>query len=81
MLQTVDFILGKSGVSKEVFLKLRTKYVGLDPRRLNEPNFNFANSVIFSSQLNKVLALLTEGDDDVHSSLLRIYIAGQNNSE
>jgi hypothetical protein len=73
--------LGKSGFSKEAFMKLRTKYIGIDPRRLNEANFKKVNEVVFSSQLNKVLALLTEGDNDVHSSLLRIYIAGQLNSE
>ena len=43
MLQTVDFILGKSGLSKETFMKLRTKYIGIDPRRLIEANFKKVN--------------------------------------
>ena len=33
------------------------------------------NSVIFTSQLNKVVALLAEGGDDIHSALLRIYFS------
>lgn len=43
LLQTVDFILGKSGLSKETFMKLRTKYIGIEPRRLNEANFKKVN--------------------------------------
>ena len=37
-------------------------------------NYSKVNQVVFSSQLNKVVGLLTEGPDNVHLALLRIYL-------
>jgi serine/threonine-protein kinase RIO1 len=37
--------------------------------------------VIFSSQLNKVVAVLAEGPDNVHLSLLRIYLNWKEDSK
>jgi len=37
-------------------------------------NYSTVNQVIFSSQLNKVVGVLTEGGDSVHLALLRIYL-------
>jgi len=62
-------------------VKLKAKYVGPDIRRKFEVNFGQVNSVIFTSQLNKVVALLSGGGDDVHSALLRIYFSWQNNTQ
>ena len=37
-------------------------------------NYSKVNQVVFSSQLNKVVGVLTEGADNVHLALLRIYL-------
>ena len=75
--------MSKKGISKEAFLKLKTQFNGaLDTRsKRNEVKYSLVNSVIFSSQLNKGVALLTKGGDEVHSALLRIYLSCQTNNE
>jgi hypothetical protein len=49
----------------------------------NKPpvNFQLVNEVIFSNQLNKVSRLLTEGPDELHMALIRIYFAEQDEAE
>lgn len=56
-------------------MRLRGNYVGLEGRKRWEADFEAVDRVVFSAQLNKVLAVLTEGSDEVHLSLLRIYLS------
>ncbi len=40
-----------------------------------EVDFQHVNEVIFSNQLNKISRLLSEGPDELHMALIRIYTA------
>jgi hypothetical protein len=81
LLETLDYVLSREKSSRDNFLRLRSK-LGVNPVK-NKPAVEFeqVNEVIFSNQLNKVARLLTEGGDEVHLALIRIYFAEQEEGE
>lgn len=73
----MEYILTKEKCNKENFIKQWSKLVINSGPSKGKAAFDYrrVNEIIFSNQLNKITRLLTDGNDELHFSLVRIYYA------
>lgn len=83
LMETISHILTKEKSNREAFNRLRSKNISLSVQNKNKPMVDYrrVNEIIFSNELNKVRRLLSEGSDEVHLALLRIYWAERESRE
>lgn len=73
----MEYVLTKEKCNKENFIKQWSKLVINSAPSKGKAVFDYrrVNEIIFSNQLNKITRLLTEGNDELHFALIRIYYA------